>query len=109
MDKTDSEKEKAAQGADYTKAAKQNRQRHYHANSAHAQRQRIADWFNTTNSLTTEQARRDLDIMHPAGRIKELRRRGYDILTFTENHPTIGGQMHRMARYVCMKSGGSHE
>ena len=105
MSKIDTTKEKAATVA--PEAAKQNRQRNYHANSLPAQRQRIAEWFKTSNSLTTEDARRDLDVMHPAGRIKEMRARGFDILTIWESYPTIGGNMHRMARYVYMGMRGA--
>ena len=104
MNKTDSSKEKAATVA--PEAAKQNRRHDYHANSLPAQRQRIAAWFsNTSGFLTTEQARRDLDVMHPAGRIKELRERGFIIVTHMVNRPTIAGNMHRMAIYSCNKRG----
>ena len=78
------------------------------ANSAFAQRQRIAEWFKASNSLTTEDARRNLDIMHPAGRIRELRARGFEIMTVWENYPTVGGNLHRMARYVFMGMRGRH-
>lgn len=56
----------------------------------------------TFGSLTTQDIRQDLDIMHPAGRIKELRDRNYDIRLFWEHYPTTPGKMHRMARYVYM-------
>lgn len=108
MNRTDSANEKAATGA--TEAARQNRQRHYHQNSVFAQRQRIAEWFKSYNSLTTEEARQILDIMHPAGRIKEMRARGFDIMTVWENYPTSSGKMHRMARYVLIgRIGGCHD
>jgi hypothetical protein len=108
MGKTDSTNEKAATGA--TEAARQNRPADYHANSAIAQRQRIAAWFQSSNSLTTQQARHELDIMHPAGRIKEMRARGYVILTVWDDYPTVEGNLHRMARYVLMgRNGGGHD
>ena len=107
MSKANSQKEMAATVA--PEAAKQNKHHHYHANSAHAQRQRMVEWFRVSPSLTTEQARRELDIMSPAARIKELRQSGCDIVTYWADYPTVDGALHRMARYVCMKNGGGHE
>jgi len=40
--------------------------------------------------------------MHPAGRVQELRARGFDIQTHWDNFPTACGKKHRMARYVYM-------
>ncbi len=108
MSEKNNPKEKAAQG-EHTKAAKQNRHRHYHPNSLYAQRHRIMEWFKTCNRLTTEQARRLIDVMHPAGRIKELRARGFEILTMWENYPTDCGELHRMACYVFMGMRGRDE
>lgn len=73
---------------------------HYLPNSLIAQRQRIASWLLAHGSLTTEQARRDLDVMHPAGRVRDLRGMGFMISTVREAHPTLSGAMHRMARYI---------
>lgn len=71
-------------------------------NDLASQRLRVAQWFADRSSLTTEEARRELDVMHPAGRIRELRADGWQIVTFWERFPTAGGRLHRMARYVCM-------
>ncbi|HUX81497.1 MAG TPA: helix-turn-helix domain-containing protein [Halothiobacillus sp.] len=66
------------------------------------------------DGVTTVQARRDLNVMQPAPRIKELREQGYKIATFRQpvlddygrKHPGIG-------RYVLLatpdqQGGGSH-
>ena len=50
--------------------------------------------------LSTVEARRWLDIMHPAQRILELRDQGVDIDTTWTLEPTDCGRLHRMARYV---------
>ena len=71
-------------------------------NDAETQANRSLEAFQTLISLTTQDLRQDLDIMHPAGRVKELRARGYDIQTHWQNYPTACGKLHRMARYVFM-------
>jgi len=49
--------------------------------SSMAQRQRILQHLQSGKSLTTQQARLDLDVMHPGGRISELRKVGWNIKT----------------------------
>ncbi|MFI3219338.1 MAG: helix-turn-helix domain-containing protein [Methylococcales bacterium] len=71
-------------------------------NSNEAQRTRILEWLRG-ESLTTLQAREHLDIMHPAGRIKELRKLGFNILTYWSIEST-GKANHRVARYVLLAS-----
>ena len=44
-----------------------------------AQRQRVLQHLQSGKSLTTQQARLDLDIMHPGGRISELKKHGWNI------------------------------
>ncbi|POZ52988.1 helix-turn-helix domain-containing protein [Methylovulum psychrotolerans] len=66
----------------------------------HAQRERILAWL-LTKSLSTAEARRELDIMHPAGRVQELREQGHNIVT----HWVVdtGGKVnHRVASYVLL-------
>jgi hypothetical protein len=48
---------------------------------ASSQRQRILDHLRNHGPLTTLAARRELDVMHPAARVQELRARGYRIIT----------------------------
>lgn len=69
-------------------------------NDATIQEDRTLLGLQSCGSLTTQDLREWLDIMHPAGRILSLRRRGYDIQTFWGTYPTTCGKIHRMARYV---------
>lgn len=71
-------------------------------NDAETQAARSLEALQLLTSLTTQDMRHDLDIMHPAGRVKELRERGFDIRTLWDNYPTACGKKHRMARYVYM-------
>ena len=67
-------------------------------NSNEVQRTRILDWLRS-ESLTTLQAREHLDVMHPAGRVMELREQGLNIMTYWTNEAK-----HRIARYVLLSS-----
>lgn len=106
MSKKDKTKRKTALNND-KQAARQKRPSRHTGNSAFSQRMRIVDWFTNKPSLTTEQARRELDIMHPGGRIMELRNMGYNILTFWEDVPTASGKTRRIARYVMLSIKGA--
>jgi hypothetical protein len=68
-------------------------------NSLESQRQRILEHLHR-KTLTTIEARQELDIMSPASRVLELRARGENIVT----HWTVE-QGHRIAQYVLF----SHE
>lgn len=50
--------------------------------------------------LTTLQAREQLGIMHPGGRINELRNRGFNIITHRCINYDVSGQAHKVAKYV---------
>lgn len=52
------------------------------------------------HSISTIEARRHLDVLHPAMRILELRRKGHDIRTVWTTQVTDAGVTHRVARYV---------
>lgn len=75
-------------------------------NSVRSQRKRILDYL-LSKPLATLAARTDLDIMHPAARVQELREQGHEIYTHWETVDS-GKAKHRIASYVLM-SGGSHE
>jgi len=62
------------------------------------QRQRILNRLHTA-TLTTLQARQELDVMHPAARVQELRKQGHSILTHWMTDDT-GKAKHRVACYV---------
>jgi len=74
-------------------------------NSAEAQRQRLMSAIQERGSISTIEARKpDLDIMHPAARIMELRKAGVPIQTIMVSVPTEGGQLHSVGRYILASS-----
>ena len=83
----------------HPKAAPKNTGKH-NDNSANSQRTRLVEHLQEHGSITTIEARRDLDIMMPAARIFELRKLGYKIDTIWTNATTEQGKKHRVARYV---------
>ncbi len=83
--------------------------------SAASQRQRILAALVEAGAdgITTIQARRDLNVMQPAPRIKELRERGYKIETFLGRVFDEQERPHpKVATYVLMPTsakGGAHD
>ena len=69
------------------------------SNSAHAQRQRLLDRLRTAPADTIT-LRSELDILMPAARVHELKRRGYLIDKVWIDRPTDCGKLHRVALYV---------
>jgi hypothetical protein len=69
-------------------------------NAAETQRQRLVRALEALGNVTTLEAIRFLDIVHPPRRVMELRRDGYGILTTWKHYPTETGQMHRVGCYV---------
>lgn len=74
--------------------------------SSESQRMRLLAALRN-RSLTTLDARRELDVLHPAMRILELRRKGHDIRTVWTTQATDAGIKHRVARYVLRMGGGN--
>lgn len=68
------------------------------SNSAHAQRQRLLERLIIT-PIDTVTARHELDILCPAARVLELRRRGHEIETVWIERQTDCGKLHRVALY----------
>lgn len=85
----------------HTKAG-QNKQSKYNGNDAYSQCMRLLDYLCLHDSVTTIEARRDLDIMMPATRIFELREMGYRINTLWTQAVTESGRKHRIGRYVLL-------
>jgi len=56
-----------------------NKNKKTHSITLDVQRKRILDWLVGGNPLSTFEAREQLDVMHPGGRIMELRRKGWHI------------------------------
>lgn len=73
-------------------------------NTLHAQRARILDWLLGGESLTTLQARNMLNVMHPAGRVRELRMMGWSIKTSWAVVCTLKSR-HRVAKYFLSVGG----
>jgi Helix-turn-helix domain len=74
-------------------------------NDAAAQRLRALDLLRS-GPKSTIQLRRDGDILAPAARILELKRRGCDILTQWVQQATDCGKLHRVALYVLLRETG---
>lgn len=68
-------------------------------NTAIAQRKRIFDYLHT-HPLDTLTARKELDVMHPAARVMELRKQGVGIKTIKIDRPSDCGKIHTVACYV---------
>ena len=87
----------------YPQAA-QNTHSDHNDNSAHTQRLLMMAAFEKQHSLTTIEARRELDILMPGARVFELRAMGHDIATVWTQGVTEYGRKHRIARYVFRKA-----
>ncbi len=74
-------------------------------NGAAAQRLRVLDLLRT-GPKSTIQLRRDGDILSPASRVLELKRRGFEIVTHWVQQATECGRLHRVALYVLMRETG---
>lgn len=75
------------------------------SNDAAAQRLRVLDLLRS-GPKSTLQLRRDGDVLAPAARILELKRRGFDILTQWVQQATDCGKVHRVALYVLLRETG---
>ncbi|CAJ0867833.1 hypothetical protein R20233_01448 [Ralstonia sp. LMG 32965] len=91
-----SQKTKAAPKVE---AAKSQKQTQSSPNSNAAQRDRILTALRK-GPLTTLQARSELDTLHPAARVQELRADGHLITTVWTWDFGASGFPHRVARYV---------
>ena len=68
-------------------------------NSTNNQRAKLLDYLQEHGSITTTQARDELDIMSPAARIKELIALGYLITMKRESWVSEYGIKHSIGRY----------
>lgn len=79
-------------------------------NSSSTQRKRILSYLEKNHRLSTIAAREQLGILHPGGRIMELRKKGYRIDTHWIEEPDSNGVAHRVGLYVYQgRSGGQYE
>lgn len=68
-----------------------------------AQQMRLLEALKVRGGVTTSDAREDLQIFHPAGRVRELRAKGFDIETCMLWAADDAGVLHRQALYVLNK------
>ena len=68
--------------------------------SAAAQKERLRRAFECFPMLNTQEMREHLAILHPAGRVKELRDDGENIATLWVTYQADGGSKHRIANYL---------
>lgn len=78
---------------------------HYPEETAARQRARLLGYLRRIGSVSTTEARGKLGIMHPAGRVLELRAAGWRIVTAWDESTDSTGRTHRVARYV-LRAGG---
>lgn len=69
-------------------------------NSTSSQCARILKHFEVCPRLSTIQARNEYGILHPGGRVRELRKKGYQIQTHWISESDSNGVMHRVGLYV---------
>ena len=74
--------------------------REHRSVSSQSQQQRLAVALTILGSITTIEARDYLDVMHPSGRIKELRDQGWGIVPTRVRHVADCGTIHSIANYV---------
>ncbi len=81
-----------------SKTENEKKQKHF-SPDANLQQARLLEYLQKYQSINTTDARLLLDILHPAGRIKELKNKGYNIQMHWETIDT-GLGAHRIGRYV---------
>lgn len=70
------------------------------SNKNEAQRQRLIERLLIVGMIDTITARRELDILCPAARVLELRKRGHLIDTVKIQRQTDCGKLHRVGLYI---------
>jgi len=78
----------------------------YKGDSSAVQRSRLLEALRLY-PLSTLEIRRYLDILHPAGRVQELREEGSGIQTLRQMECSDAGLPHNVARYVLIPKGGN--
>lgn len=71
--------------------------------SLEAQRKRMLAWLKH-RPLSTIEARDQLEILHPSGRVFELRKLGIKINTAMLNKHSAGGVVHRVGIYTLQET-----
>lgn len=78
---------------------KLNMERHIAHEKASKQAERLLLYLQKYGSISTLEAR-GMGIMHPSGRIMDLRRKGHDITTNWDRVGTTPGAITSVARYI---------
>ena len=86
--------------ADTKSASLQALRADFQGNDAATQRALLLVALQSHGVISTIEARAFLDILHPAGRIKELRGLGHNIVTLWADKPTEAGKLHRVGVYL---------
>ncbi len=73
---------------------------HNSTNSLEHQRAAIRDYLREHGTMSTLEARRELDVLHPAARVMELRRSGLEIDLIWVDDFSENGKIHRVGRYI---------
>ena len=94
-----SKKENAARSTKTSAAHLKKRCTNGNANSTAAQCQRLLGALRK-GPISTVRARRELDVLHVASRVQNLRDRGHEIVTSMVNDFTAPGKPHRVALYA---------
>jgi hypothetical protein len=79
--------------------------RDHRGNSSTAQRARLLAALRA-GPVTTLTARKQLDVLHLAARVMELRQSGTNIITHWRVEETQPGRKHRVAEYVLLSGTG---
>jgi hypothetical protein len=87
-------------------ATLQNQQNHNSDNSTNAQQQRLLSALKESPKSTIE-LRRDYDILAPAVRIFELKKKSYQIITNRVQQATDCGKLHLVAYYTLLNESGA--
>lgn len=74
--------------------------------ASETQRNRLRAAFEIFPKISTQEARQYLDMLHPAGRVKELRQQGCNIRTLWTTVETDAGCKHRVADYLWVREVG---
>jgi Helix-turn-helix domain len=92
-------KTKSAPGKETGAAQETSNTSNDNGNTSAAQRARLLARLRQV-PVSTLDARHALDILHPGGRVMELRRLGFNILTYWRSEESLRGKVHRVALYV---------
>lgn len=83
--------------------------KHLYSNAIRSQQARLLKHFEACPRLSTIEAREQYGILHPCGRVMELRKKGHRIDTHWISAPDTNGVLHRVGLYVYQTKSGVHD